>query len=130
MSLKAIAFVLALALAPAVSAEQATQKNAQGGVTVAVTPTVLAPSAKIWAFKVAYDTHTQELSDDVAATAVLSDGKGREAKALGWEGARPGGHHREGVLKFVALDPVPGAVELRIARPGEPAPRTFRWSIR
>jgi hypothetical protein len=130
MSLKAVVFVLALALASAVSAQPATQKNAQGGVTVAVTPTVLATAAKVWAFKVAYDTHTQDLSDDVPATAVLSDGKGREAKALGWEGARPGGHHREGILKFAAFDPVPAAVELRIARPGEAAPRTFRWSIK
>lgn len=130
MSLKTIAFVLALALAPAVSAEQATQRNAQGGVTVAVTPSALAPSAKVWAFKVAYDTHTKDLSDDVAATAVLSDGKGREAKPLAWEGPGPGGHHRAGVLTFQAFDPAPAAIELHIARPGESSRRTFRWSIK
>lgn len=130
MSLKAIAFVLALALAGAATAQQATQKNAQGGVTVAVTPTALTRSAKIWAFKVAYDTHTQDLSDDVTATAVLSDGQGREANPIAWEGPGPGGHHRAGVLKFAAFEPLPAAVELRIARPGETAPRTFRWAIK
>lgn len=130
MPLKAIVLVLALAVAGAASAQPATQTNAQGGVTVAVTPTALARSAKIWAFKVAYDTHTRDLSDDVAATAVLSDGQGREAKPLAWEGPGPGGHHRAGVLKFPALDPVPAAVELRISRPGEPAARTFRWNVK
>jgi hypothetical protein len=130
MSSRTAALILALALSPAVAAQPPTQKSSQGGVTVAVTPTALTPSAKTWTFKVAYDTHTQDLSDDVAATAVLSDGKGREAKPLAWEGPGPGGHHRAGTLKFAAFDPVPPAVELRIARPGEAAPRTFRWTIK
>lgn len=46
------------------------------------------------------------------------------------ESAAPGGHRREGVLKFAAFEPFPESVELRIARPGEAAARTFRWQLR
>jgi hypothetical protein len=53
---------------------------------------------------------------------------GREVAPAGWSGAAPGGHHREGVLKFPAPAQPPVAVELRIQRDGEPSPRVFRWA--
>jgi len=71
------------------AAQFATQKDSANGVTVAVTPGNLAADAKVWDFKVVLDTHSQNLSDDLAKSAVLADGKGNEFKAIGWEGAAP-----------------------------------------
>lgn len=112
------------------AAQLATQRNPANGVTIAVTPGNLVQSAKTWDFTVALDTHSQDLSDDLAATAVLSDGKGKELKPTAWDGAAPGGHHRKGVLRFAPISPQPDSVELRIARSGEAAPRVFRWQLK
>lgn len=124
-----IAIALLLATQSA-TAQIAPQKSVQGGVTVDVTPTEIGAGAREWTFKVVLDTHSQELADDLVKTAVLVDGAGRETKALGWEGAAPGGHHREGVLRFAAIQPFPAAIELRISRSGEGAPRSFRWQLK
>lgn len=112
------------------AAQFATRKDSANGVTVTVTPDSLAAEAKTWDFKVVLDTHSQDLSDDLAKSAVLRDDKGNEFKALAWEGAAPGGHHRTGVLKFSAPAPRPQAIELRIQRAGERAPRVFRWDLK
>lgn len=125
--LLAAALLVAFNLA---AAQLATQKSSANGVTVAVTPGNLAAEAKTWDFAVVLDTHTQELSDDLAKSAVLVDDGGNEFKALAWEGAGPGGHHRKGVLKFNTIEPKPRALELRISRPGEPKARIFRWSLK
>ena len=125
-----IAFTLLLLAAAAAAAQIAPQKSSQGGVTVVVTPAEVGAGAKEWTFKVVLDTHSQELSDDLVRTVVLIDGAGREARPLGWEGAGPGGHHREGVLRFAAIQPRPEAIELRISRAGEADPRRFRWQLK
>lgn len=129
MRIRLFAAVLALAAAAAADAQQpAAQKSVQNGVTVEVTgPDFTTPA---WSFKVVLDTHSQELSDDLVATAVLVDPAGREIRPTAWEGAGPGSHHREGVLKFPALTPAPEAVELRIRRAGEAAPRVFKFDVR
>jgi hypothetical protein len=121
--------VAATLLAFNAAAQLAAQKNTAGGVTVAVTPANLVAGAKTWDFSIVLDTHTQDLSDDLAGSAVLLDDRGNEFKALAWDGAAPGGHHRSGVLKFSAIEPRPQALELRISRPGEAKPRTFRWRL-
>lgn len=123
-------FALSALFAMNAAAQLATQKDSANGVTVAVTPAIIAADAKLWEFKVVLDTHSQDLSDDLARSAVLTDGKGKEFKAIGWEGAAPGGHHRAGVLKFDAIAPRPQVVELRINRAGEPKARAFRWDLR
>ena len=112
------------------AAQFATQRNSANGVAVAVTPGNLGADARVWDFAVVLDTHSQDLSDDLAKTAVLADDKGREFKALGWDGAAPGGHHRKGVLTFNAVAPRPQSVELRISRASEQRPRTFRWDLK
>jgi len=53
----------------------------------------------------------------------------RTLKPVSWTGAAVGGHHREGVLAFDVPAPRPGAIELRIDRPGESVPRIFRWQL-
>jgi hypothetical protein len=122
--------VLVTLLAAGVFAGELTaQRSSAGGVTVAVTPQNLVASAKSWDFKVVLDTHSGELNDDLVKTATLIDDKGGRHVPVKWEGAGPGGHHREGTLRFNAIAPRPESVELQIQRPGESKPRSFRWQV-
>lgn len=120
-----------VALAPALQARAGvvTLTSTAHGVTVAATAGNLDAAAPVWDFAVVLDSSDQDLRDDVAANAVLVDANGNAARALVWEGAPRKGRHRAGVLKFRALDPQSGWVELRITRPGEPRPRTFAWLL-
>lgn len=132
MSRSVVGLIAALSAAAALAAEAplATQKSSERGVTVAVTPKNVASDAKEWEFGVVLDTHTQDLSDDLAKSAALIDAKGGRHAPLAWKGAPPGGHHRAGTLSFAPLSPAPQSIELGIQRPGEPAPRSFRWTLR
>ncbi len=130
-------FVAAAVLAAAPSAAQAqvspnvmaTQTSSDRGVTLKVTPKSIASPGNRWEFSIALDTHSADLGDDLTQSATLMTGDGRTFKPVSWLGAAPGGHHREGVLAFDVPAPRPGVIELRIDRPGEPAPRTFRWQL-
>lgn len=97
-----------------------------GGVTVRATPGVL--SGGTWEFEIVFDTHSQELRDDVAKSATLVAG-GVASAPLEWRGDPQGGHHRKGVLRFKAPAARPAAIELRLGRTGEPEPRVFRWKV-
>jgi hypothetical protein len=99
-------------------------------VTVKVTPKDVAPGSATWVFAVVLDTHSQDLSDDLVKSSTLLDARGGRQAPLAWEGAPPGGHHREGMLRFKSLGPAPGAFELQIRRPGESAARVFRWNLK
>ncbi len=105
----------------------ATQSSSERGVTVKVTPQAMGSPEGRWAFAVVLDTHSADINDDLVQSASLITNDGRTVKPISWTGAPPGGHHREGVLAFEVPFPRPAAVELRIVRPGEAAPRTFRW---
>lgn len=124
-----ICFIAATAALSATVADLGTLKNAERGVTVVVTPQNLSPTAKTWDFKVVLDTHSADLNDDLVKSSLLLDSAGGQYAPLAWDGAPPGGHHREGVLRFRPLATRPQAIELRITRPGESAPRTFRWKL-
>jgi hypothetical protein len=121
--------LITLLAAGTFAAELTAQRSSSGGVTVAVTPQNLAASAKSWDFKVALDTHSGELNDDLVKAATLIDEKGGRHVPVKWEGAGPGGHHREGTLRFNAIAPRPESVELQIQRPSESKPRSFRWQL-
>jgi hypothetical protein len=124
-----IGFVAGLLAAGAIASAQglATYSSSAAGVTVKATPRALSGDA--WEFEIVFDTHTQALNDDLMKTTSLrADGKVLAPAA--WQGDAPGGHHRKGVLKFKAIDPQPKAIELTIARAGEPNPRSFRWQLR
>jgi hypothetical protein len=117
-------FLVALPLA---AADLSPQTSALGGVTLKATPRSL--SDPVWRFEIVFDTHTQNLADDVAKSSVLiADGAASYAP-LQWQGEAPGGHHRKGVLSFKPISPAPRAIELRIQRAGEAAPRSFRWEL-
>ena len=127
----ALVAVAALAFAGAASAAELEARTSRAaGVTVKVTPKDVAPGSGTWAFAVVLDTHSQDLSDDLVKDSVLIDVRGTRYAPVSWEGAPPGGHHREGVLRFKGLGPAPGAFELQIRRPGESAARVFRWNLK
>lgn len=116
-------------LAQASFGAPAMQSSVDLGVTVKVTPKAIGPTDSRWEFGIVLDTHSADLSDDLAQSATLTTDDGRTLKPAGWTGAAPGGHHREGVLAFDVPAPRPTSIELRIVRPGESAPRSFRWQL-
>ena len=105
-----------------------TQTSSQSGVTVKITPRTLA--AGTWEFEVVFDTHSQELTDDLEKTAVLVSDARASHSPLQWQGDPPGGHHRKGVVQFKPVSPMPASIELQIKRSGETAPRLFRWKLK
>ena len=107
----------------------APQISNERGIKVTATPQKILGEAKTWDFQLVLETHTQDLSDDLAKSAVLI-ADGRQYMPLGWEGAPPGGHHRKGVLRFKAIAPPPAAVELRIRLAGDASPRSFKWLLK
>jgi hypothetical protein len=126
----ALAAVLFVMSTEATSGQLTPQSSQEGGVTVRVTPLDLSADAKSWSFEVVLDSHSQELADDLMQTAAVIDEAGRAHAPLAWEGAPPGGHHRKVVLRFKPITTYPAVVELRVQRPGESKPRTFRWPLK
>lgn len=126
-SLLFLAMMVVASAASAATVEARTEKSAANNVTVTVTPDFKATDT--WTFKVVLDTHSQELSDDLTKTAVLIDPAGKRYAPVAWEGAAPGGHHREGVLRFTAISPAPAYVQLQLSREKEATPRLFRWQL-
>lgn len=100
----------------------------QAAVTITVTPSDISPNSQEWRFHVVMDTHSVELDQDMTRIAVLTDESGKEYKPLRWEGAPPGGHHREGVLVFAVIEPVPQAVELNVKDIDGIPERSFKWN--
>jgi len=103
------------------------QSVSASGVTVKATPRAQPGGA--WTFEIVFDTHSQDLKDDLMKSATLIAG-GKTYAPANWQGDPPGGHHRKGTLNFGAIDPQPREIELRIARPGEPKPRSFTWKLK
>ena len=107
----------------------ATRSSNDQGVTVKVSPKLIGSTDKLWEFAVVLDSHSADLSDELTQSASLTTSDGRTLQPVSWTGAPAGGHHREGVLAFEVPAPRPSTIELRIARRGESAPRTFRWEL-
>lgn len=122
-----ICLALALSIGASVAGDFPTLSSSHSGVTIKVTPKSL--KAEGWEFNVVFDTHTQELKDDLLKSAALVDPAGAQISPVEWKGAPPGGHHREGVLHFNAPMGAPTEFELRFTRPGEQQPRSFKWTL-
>ncbi|CAG1002758.1 hypothetical protein GPROT1_04048 [Gammaproteobacteria bacterium] len=80
--------------------------------------------------EIAMNTHSVELADEMTKVSILRDDSGNEYKPTAWEGAGPGGHHREGKLKFAAMTTQPKYIELVIKDLAKVAERSFRWELR
>ena len=107
-----------------------TKTDEQLPVTIAVTPIELGKDAKTWKFDVAFTTHSGSLDDDPVKIAFLVDDKGNTYQSTMWEGSGPGGHHREGILVFNAINPTPAYIELKIKNVGGVPERLFKWDIK
>jgi hypothetical protein len=94
-----------------------------GAVEVTLTPLTLDASGAV--FQVELDTHTVPLDLDMAASARLRVDE-VTADGASWDGQGPGGHHREGTLRFTTPIPAAANVELRIT--GLPTDATASWS--
>ena len=77
--------------------------------------------------RIVLDTHAVELDLDVVAAATLTVG-GTKWRAERWDGDGPGGHHRDGDLRFAAAGPPDGEAVLSIR--GLSQPLEFRWAAR
>ena len=81
-------------------------------------------------FDVTMNTHSVELVDDLTRSAILRDDAGKEYAPIAWEGAGPGGHHREGKLKFAAFKTKHKFVELVVKNMAQVSERAFRWELK
>jgi len=117
--------------------KQATQlaelTDSQGAVTVIVKPLDLNSSPDTLSFEVTLDTHSIDLSMDLAALAKLMTDTGQSVQATLWD-APLGGHHVSGTLSFPAsFDGKPildSALKLTLIIKDVDAPeRTFAWDL-
>lgn len=107
-----------------------TRTDAEPPVTVTVTPLEFGKDFQTWKFVLAFGTHSGSLDDDLMKTAILIDTSGNTYQPTAWEGAGPGGHHREGVLVFDAIYPTPASVTLKIKDVGGIPQRLFKWDTK
>jgi len=73
----------------------------QGAVVVEATPLNLNDPGETIDFEVALNTHSVDLSMDLAALAILDTDTGISIAASSWDGPA-GGHHVDGILSFPA----------------------------
>jgi hypothetical protein len=106
----------------------------QGAVVFEVTPLNLGTLADTLDFDVAMNTHSVDLSMDLAARSTLSTDTGVTVQASQWD-AILGGHHVSGTLIFPSVrDGKPileGASTLTLTIANVDAPsRIFEWELR
>ena len=110
-----------------------TRGDQQGAVAVTVTPLNLANSSELLEFDVALETHSVDLSMDLAMLSSLTTDTGVTVQATLWDAPR-GGHHVSGKLIFPALSDgrpiLEGASRLTLTILDVDAPsRVFEWQL-
>ncbi len=110
-----------------------TRNDQQGAVVVSVTPVNLADSVEQLEFDVAMETHSVDLSMDLAMLSSLTTNTGLTVQATLWDAPR-GGHHVSGKLIFPALSDgrpiLEGANRLTLTILDVDAPsRIFEWQL-
>lgn len=112
-----------------------TRVDTQGAIVVEITPLNLDTRSSQLEFEVALNTHSVDLSMDIAMIATLQTETGTTVPATLWEAER-GGHHVTGKLIFPAATAdgkplVEGASKLILTIAGLDAPsRSFEWDIK
>lgn len=122
-----LSFAMVLATAPSAFAYEMQASN-DNGVRVTVTPKSLAPGQAAQ-FDISLNTHSVELSQDLAAVAELRDDQGHIYQPDRWDGSAPGGHHRKGTLIFPSLQAAVKSVTLIIRDIAKVQERSFSWKI-
>lgn len=110
-----------------------TRSDQQGAVTVNVTPLNLADPSDQLEFDIALETHSVDLSMDLATLATLTTDTGITVQATTWDAPR-GGHHVEGKLIFPATEDgkaiLDNASKLTLTITNVDAPsRVFEWPV-
>jgi len=111
-----------------------TRTDQQGAVVMEVTPLNLGTPAPELAFEVAMNTHSVDLSMDLAILATLTTDAGATVPASLWDAPR-GGHHVEGKLIFPATNDgksiLEGVSKLTLTILNVDAPsRVFEWELK
>jgi hypothetical protein len=113
--------------------EDLVRNDEQGQISVAVTPVNLTDPGETVEFEVGLNTHSVDLSMDLAALATLTTDTGATVQASQWD-APGGGHHVSGKLIFpAAVDGAPlleGAATLTLTIKNLDVPeRVFTWEL-
>lgn len=121
--------------APQTASEDLTRVDQQGAIMVEVNPLNLeTPAAKNLEFDVALETHSVDLSMDLATLSTLTTDTGLTVQATLWDAPR-GGHHVSGKLIFPATKDGKSILEgasmltLTILNVDAPA-RVFEWDLK
>ncbi len=114
--------------------QQLARVDQQGMVAIEVIPTNLDNAVNTLDFGVAMNTHSVDLSMDLASLSTLTTDTGLAVQASKWEAPPGGGHHVIGTLIFpAAVDGKPilvGAHTLTLTILNVDAPlRTFEWLL-
>ena len=107
--------------------------DAQGAVTLEVNPINLDNPGDTWVFDVSMNTHSVDLSMDLAALANLTTDNGLTIQAAQWDAPKEG-HHVEGKLTFpinsAGKSLLKSAKELTLTIKNVDAPtRKFTWQL-
>ena len=110
------------------------RSDAQGSVTVEVTPLDLSNLSDKLEFDVSLNTHSVDLSVDLATLATLTTDTGITVQASLWDAPR-GGHHVEGKLVFPSMKDgksiLDGARKLTLTIVNlDTSSRTFEWQLK
>lgn len=113
--------------------ELTAQLDEQGAVVMEVTPLNLNTTADTLEFEISMNTHSVDLSMDLARFATLTTDAGITVDAAEWDAPR-GGHHVNGKLLFPStVDGTPvlaGATDITIQiRDVDASLRTFAWHV-
>ena len=119
---------------PQADAGDLTRTDQQGTVTVEATPLNLENPSEQLEFDVVLDTHSVDLSMDLATLATLTTDTGETVQATLWDAPR-GGHHVEGKLLFPVTQDgksiLEGAGKLTLTIANVDAPsRVFEWELK
>lgn len=111
--------------------ERVPQIDNQGAVSIEITPLNLDNPGQTLDFQAVLNTHSVDLSMDLASLATLETDTGHTVQALSWDGSL-GGHHVQGTLSFPSvIDGVSlleGASKMTLTLVNVDAPeRVFVW---
>jgi hypothetical protein len=110
-----------------------TRVDSQGAVEFAVTPLNLTAPGETLDFDISLNTHSADLSWNLAAQSILTTDTGLEVKGSSWPVG--GGHHYDGTLTFPAKTAdgkslLEGAGKLTLTiREAGAASRVFEWDL-
>ena len=121
-------------LFPNTANDEMSRMDEQGAVIFEVTPLNLGMPANTLEFDVAMNTHSVDLSMDLAQLATLTTDAGATVQATKWD-AIPGGHHVSGKLIFPSMQDgkpiLEGASKLTLTIINvDAAARVFQWELK